>query len=159
HRERCAIAPRRGATSLDLRDLTKGEMFEGHVALRFSDDPSKAVFPNRLQALLEYRTGVSVARSMLWSDRWNSVDRLRGPGAPLSALDGVFWRGPRMSTLAITNPGVSPDSNCSAEYVVRLRNLRGTELLHRGILPPHGTLIATIEELFPSRVADGVHEE
>ena len=153
HRERWAVAPREGATTCEIAELTGGAEFEGHVALRFSDDATKAAFPRRLQALMEYRTAVSVARTMLWSDRWNAPDRVREQ-LTYRALFRVFARGPRMSKLAITNPGVSSDYDRVAPYVVRLRSARGEELVHRGELAAHATTVASIDELFPSRFED-----
>jgi hypothetical protein len=154
HRERWALAPRHGASTCDVAELTGGEPFDGHLALRFSDD-DKDAFPYRLQALLEYRTAVSVARVMLWSDSWNAPDRLRAQRT-YRALSRVFSRGARQSTLAITNPGVGADYDREAPYVVRLRTARGEEQVHRGTLPPHGTKVATIDELFPERPGDEV---
>jgi len=153
HRERWAVAPRRGATTCDIADLLGGQPFEGHVALRFSDDKTKQAYPCRLQALMEYRTDVSVARTMLWSDRWNAADRVQAQ-RPYRALFRVFSRGPRMSTLAVTNPSVAADYDRSAPYVIRLRTRGGQELIHRGILGPHATVRAAIDELFPDRSED-----
>jgi hypothetical protein len=153
HRERWAVAPRHGSASHDLSELTSGAPFEGHVALRFSEAASHA-FPGRLQALLEYRTPASVARTMLWSDRWNAPDRLVNQSS-LAALYRVASRGPRMSTLAITNPGVGLDYDCEAPYEVRLATTTGT-LVHRGVLGPHATVVASIAQLFPERPADEI---
>src|ERR1700686_3373104 len=50
--------------------------FVGHIALNFSAD-AKPMFPRRLQALLEYRTPVSAARVMAWSDVWNGRHKVR----------------------------------------------------------------------------------
>ncbi len=149
HRERWAIAPRRGATTCDVAELTGDQPFEGHLALSFSDDERKEHYPRRVQALLEYRTEVSVARTMLWSDRWNAVDRPHG-APPYRALFRVFARGPRTSTLAVTNPSVALDYDRTAPYVIRLTSARGDELVHSGTLAPHATMRATIGELFPA---------
>jgi hypothetical protein len=156
HRERWTVAPRRGVSSHDLAEvLPCGGTFEGHLALSFSDDSEKQAFPHHLQALLEYRTGISVARTMLWSDRWNPPDRV-GKQRVYRAAFRVFARGDRMSTLAITNPSVAPDYPCTAPYAVRLVNARGEELVHHGELAPHATRVATIAELFPDRFDDEV---
>jgi hypothetical protein len=151
-RERFAIAPRHGATSIDVAALTGGAPFEGSIVLAFSDD-AKQAFPGRLQALLEYRTATSVARTMLWSDRWNAPDRLLTQRT-WRALYRVHASSERMSTLAITNPGVAADYDRAAPYVVRLRSASGAELVHEGTLAPHATRVATIAELFPERFAD-----
>ena len=152
HRERWAVAPRRGATTCDIAALVSGASFEGHIALRFSEDVHEG-FPRRLQALMEYRTSRSVARVMLWSDRWNAADRLLTQRS-YRALYRVYSKGPRHSRLAITNPGVGPDYDREASYVVRLRSVRGEELVYRGTLLAHATKVATIAELFPERFAD-----
>lgn len=153
HRERWAVAPRRGAATCAIAELTGGAPFEGHIALRFSDDRSKEAFPHRLQALVEYRTDVSVARSMLWSDRWNAADRVLDQ-RPHRAVYRVFARGDRTSMLAITNPSVAADYDRVAPYVVRLRSARGEELVHRSELAPFATRVATIAEMFLDRWGD-----
>lgn len=152
-RERWAAAPRQGATTCDVAELCGGEPFEGHVALRFADDASKESYPLRLQALMEYRTDVSTARTMLWSDRWNAADRVSEQRS-YRALYRVFARGPRTSTLAITNPSVAADYDRTAPYVIRLRSARGEELVVRGMLGPHATVRASVDELFPERFDD-----
>lgn len=154
HRERWAVAPRRGATTCEVRELlasTGRSEVEGHIALRFSDDPHE-LFPRRLQALMEFRAEKSVTRTMLWSDRWNAPDRLRRQ-RPYRAAYRVFMNGPRTTRLAITNPGVSPDYAEDAPFVVRLR-VGDDELVYRGTLGPHATMVASIDELFPRRPRD-----
>ena len=153
HRDRWAVAPRHGATTVDVAELVGGARFEGHLALRFSDRPVEA-FPRRLQALLEYRTPVSVARMMLWSDRWNAPDRLSAR-VPHRALYRVFPPGPLTTTLAISNASVSADYDREASYTIRLWT-DGDVWAVEGTLPPHGTRVASIDELFPDRPA-GVH--
>jgi hypothetical protein len=154
HRERWRVAPRRGVATGDIAELLpRGrDAFEGHVALRFAQD-DKARYPRRVQALVEYRTPVSVARSMLWSDRWNAADRVREK-TTTRAVYRVFMSERRMTTLAITNPGVGEDYDYEAPYVVRLRSARGEELVHAGTLPPHATHVARIDQLFPRRFDD-----
>jgi hypothetical protein len=149
HRERWAAAPRRGARTVDLAELTAGAPFEGHVALRFSDD-AKESFPRRLQALLEYRTPASVARTMLWSDRWNAPDRLLAQRTYRAAYR-VLGRGRHETTLAVTNPGVSLDYDREAPYVLRLRSATGEERTRAGRLSPHGTDVVLIDDAFPDR--------
>lgn len=149
-RRRWLEAPRRGARSADVAELTGGRPFEGHLSLAFSDDPH-ARFPRRLQALFEHRAPRSVARAMLWSDRWNTPWRLAVQGRVHRAAYRVFLRGPRESVLAITNPGAGPDYDRAAPWRARLRGLGGEERVSEGTLAPNATWVGALAELFPER--------
>lgn len=171
-RDRWLLARRGGLSRGDITDLLEDSRpFTGHIALNFSDD-SKRFYPRRLQALLEYRTPVSTARVMAWSDIWNGRDHVRNvrdqlAGAyDVSALYAdeylgnsgityrchyrVWCRPPMLSYIAVTNCGVRERYDQTVSYTIRLVNERGESLTCEGRLGPHATSYQRIDALFPS---------
>src|SRR5579864_4114031 len=143
HRDRWLLARRNAVTRGDIADLLPDPRadFTGHIALNFSAD-EKLFYPRRLQALLEYRTAVSTARVMAWSDVWNGRGKLRELKrklGPLGLLDKIFskhytappgatyrchyriwFKPPIVSHISITNCGIDPNYSQQATYVLRL---------------------------------------
>lgn len=157
-RERWLVATRDRLGRGAIRDLLPEprQPFRGHLALRFSPS-GRGLYPGRLQMLMEYRTTCGVARSMLWSDAWNSVPRAMTRRRIYRACYRVFLGDPSLeSFLAITNCGVHLDYVERAS--VRVVLLRGRETLatHEATLPPNGTLFASMEQLFPRLAERGV---
>ncbi len=120
----------------------------GHIALSFSPD-DKPFYPGRLQALLEYRTEHNTARVMAWSDEWNSTERQEGAAPVLRAFYRMWFKRPIVSSLSITNSGLSPDYDKHVEYTIRLRNTAGDTLTYQGKLAPQATDFGTIDTFFP----------
>jgi hypothetical protein len=142
----------------------------GHIALNFSED-GKTAYPRRLQALLEYRTPVSAARVMAWSDVWNGrarlgeLDEALGPLLPLGNMydrrcigePGVTYRGhyrvwfrpPVASHIAVTNCGIEPNYAKRAPYVLKLHNRRGETIEYHGDLAPQATDWGRVDRFFP----------
>jgi hypothetical protein len=171
-RKRWLLARRGGLSRGDIAELlADNRAFIGHVALSFSDD-DKPFYPRRLQALLEYRTSVSTARVMAWSDIWNARPSVR---AVRDKLAGVFdvstlygedyfgdpdvtyrchyrvWRRPPMvSYIAVTNCGAREPYEDTISYVLRLYNARGEYLTLERTLAAHATAYDPIDALFPS---------
>src|SRR5262249_438270 len=173
-RKRWLLAQRRGVSRGDISDLLSDgyNTFTGHIALSFSDD-DKLFYPRRLQALLEYRTPVSTARVMAWSDIWNArpaVRKLRnelagffqmntlygerylgGPEVRYRCHYRIWSRPPIRSFISITNCGIAKDYAETVSYTVRLFNARGENpLSYHGRLAPHATDLGPIDKFFPS---------
>jgi hypothetical protein len=172
-RERWLLARRNGLARGEIADLLPDPAhgFVGHIALNFSEHKA-AWYPRRLQALLEYRTPVSAARVMAWSDVWNArhklaeLNRALGDFLPVHKIyppeclhdAGVTYHGhyrvwckpPIISHIAVTNCGVEPDYTLRAPYLLQLRNRRGETLDYRGDLAPQATDWGRIDQLFPN---------
>lgn len=171
HRKRWLLARRHALSRGDVADLLGDDQpFVGHIALSFTDE-DKPVYPRRLQALLEYRSPVSTARVMAWSDIWNeraTVRRLRDELArffPMDAFYGenylgpaelvyrchyrVWYRPPISSYISITNCGISEDYRETVDYVIRLFNSRGEVTTCQGRLAPQATDFRSIDRYFP----------
>ena len=170
-RERWLLARRNAVTRGDIADLLPDPKagFAGHIALNFSAD-HKVFYPRRLQALLEYRTPVSAARVMAWSDVWNGREKLRElveEIGPLGLLDKIFsarytappgalyhchyriwFKPPIVSHIAITNCGIDANYSQQAPYVLKLRNSRGEFLEHHGNLAPQATDYGRVDQFF-----------
>ena len=146
--------------------------FTGYVALNFSDE-DKPFYPRRLQALLEYRTPVSTARVMAWSDIWNARPRVRrlrdelagffdmnamygeqylgGPGISYRCHYRMWYRPPIRSFISITNCAIDEDYAETISYTIRLFNSHGdSPLCYHGTLAPHATDFGPIDQFFPS---------
>ncbi|APR75855.1 Hypothetical protein A7982_01202 [Minicystis rosea] len=149
-RERWLLARRHGVARGEIRDLLPdpGGELVGHVALTFSR-AAKLRFPQLLQALFEYRTERSTARTMLWSDAWNTVPRLRQRGIALRAIYRALARPPLLSHVIVSNCGMAADYDHAASLRIVLEDGRGRSLVREETLPPHGTLFASLLELFP----------
>jgi len=170
-RERWLLARRNGLARGDIADLLPDPAvpFAGHIALSYSAD-TKSYYPRRLQALLEYRTPVSAARVMAWSDVWNGRHKLRELNEKVGQilpLDQIFddysseagvtyhchyrmWcKPPIVSHLAITNCGIEADYSKRASYLLKLLNRRGESLEYHGDLAPQATDWGRIDKFFP----------
>lgn len=120
----------------------------GHIALSFSPD-DKPFYPGRLQALLEYRTEHNTSRVMAWSDEWNSPERQKRAAPVLRAFYRMWFKGPIVSSISITNSGLSVDYDKHVQYTIRLRNTDGETLRYKGTLAPQATDFGTIDTFFP----------
>jgi hypothetical protein len=172
HRKKWLLARRAGLSRGDVAELLgEDRAFTGHIALNFSDD-DKRFYPRRLQALLEYRTPVSTARVMAWSDIWNArvaVRRVRdelsgvfdvrglyaehylgGSGVTYRCHYRVWCRPPMLSSIAVTNCGLRDDYDETVSYVIRLFNPSGDSLMFERSLGPQATDYERIDRLFPS---------
>lgn len=172
HCERWLLARRHGLSRGDIADLLDGNRdFTGHVVLSFTPD-AKPLYPRRLQALLEYRSPVSTARVMAWSDIWNGRARIRqlrdelsgflpienfygekylgGPEVVYRCHYRIWCRPPIRSYIAITNCGIAEDYAETVAYAVRLFNSRGEALVYSGTLAPHATDYGRVDLFFPS---------
>jgi hypothetical protein len=148
------VVPRHGLARFDIAELLPDPAlpFRGHIALTFAAEPARAV-PCHLQALLEYRRDDSIARTMAWSDEWNSRIRLakrdRRATPLLSRSFYRVWQDGDLSTeIATTNAGHA-DYDRNANVRLTLLGNDGQTLKLSFQLPPYATRIATIEQLFP----------
>jgi hypothetical protein len=171
-RTRWLLARRGGLSRGDITELLgSGAAFTGHIALNFSDD-DKRFYPRRLQALLEYRTAVSTARVMAWSDIWNARPAVRkvreqlagaydvsslyaehylgGSGVTYRCHYRVWCRSTMVSSIAVTNCGVGKEYDETVSYAIRLFNTRGDSLMFERSLGPQATDYERIDRLFPS---------
>jgi hypothetical protein len=149
-RERWLLATRNGVARADIGDLLPDPSIElvGHAAFTFSR-AAKRRFPWLLQVLFEYRTKQSTARSMLWGDHWNSPARLRNQGIALRAFYRAVVKPPLSSHVIVSNCGMAADYDRAASFRLVLEDGAGKSLVHEATLPPHGTLFASVIELFP----------
>ncbi len=146
--------PRLGLARFDIAELLPDPTlpFRGHVALGFAAKAGQSV-PRHLQALLEYRRGTSVARTMTWSDEWNSNVRLaRRDRSARPALGRSYFRvceDLELGTeVAVTNAGHAGYRGV-AEVRMTLGGLGGRIADTAFQLGPYATRIATVEQLFP----------
>jgi hypothetical protein len=174
-RDRWLLARRGGLSRGNITDLLGDDRaFAGHIALNFSDE-GKSFYPRRLQALLEYRTGVSTACVMAWSDIWNARgpvrsvrDRLAGVYDVSALYDDeylggtgviyrchyrVWCRPPLESFVAVTNCGLRHDYRETVSYAIRLFNARGESLSIDKRLGPQATDYEHVNRLFPAAEA------
>ena len=171
-RERWLLARRNRVTRGDIADLLPNPNvpFAGHIALNFSAD-TQPLYPRRLQALLEYRTPVSAARVMAWSDIWNGRHKLRelkekvGDIVPMDRIFAphyrseasvtyhchyrIWFKPPIVSYLAVTNCGIEKEYSKRAPYVLKLHNRRGEFLEAQGDLAPQATDWGRVDKFFP----------
>lgn len=150
-RPRYRVARRHGLQRIELAEILPdpASPFVGHFALRYASD-GRAAYPRRLQALMEYRSPESAARSMLWSDRWNTPERVREQGHGYKALYRAFVEPPRRSHVVVSNCAVHPRYDLDAPYAVILEDGRGRARSFEGVLPPHGTAMHALDDLFPN---------
>lgn len=152
------LVPRHGLNRFDVAEVLPDpdKPFRGHIALAFDAGPGKAV-PRRLQALFEYRGPESIARTMAWSDEWNSRVRLaqrdRNRTPQVSKSFFRIWEDAELTTeVAITNAGHA-GYNRHADVRLLLMTPHGPILETTLRLAPFATCMATIEQLFPDAVA------
>jgi len=153
-RKQWLVARRHGLARFDLADLLEdpNQSFSGHLALAFAAAAGVDV-PRRLQALLEMRRPCSVARTMAWSDEWNSRVRVaKRERAQLAPMQRSFFRilvGGGFSTrLALTNAG-HPGHDRDAEVGLGLVGADGTRARHTLRIAPFATSTVDVEEAFP----------
>lgn len=148
------LLPRNGLCRFDVADLIPdpAQDFRGHLALGFSAEKGVDV-PRHQQALLEVRRADSVARTMAWSDEWNSVPRLarrdRRPGAPpLRSYFRVWVDDETFTEISVTNAG---HRGYAREANLRLCLLAATGESQECFLslPAFATRLADVEEFFP----------
>jgi hypothetical protein len=172
-RERWLLARRNQVSRGDIAELLPdlAAPFVGHVALNFSTD-SKMLYPRRLQALMKYRTPVSAARVMAWSDVWNGRHKLGelnekvGKVLPVDKLFSssdvgdvdvtyhchyrMWFKPPLVFHLAITNCGIETDYSKRAAYTLKLHNRRGETLQVEGDLALQATDYGRVAKFFPA---------
>jgi hypothetical protein len=151
--------------------LEPDRLFKGHIALNFSDDGRK-FYPRRLQALLEYRTDVSTARVMAWSNVWNGRTALRvlreklvsvfplqnlyheeylgAPDVVYRCHYRIWFLPPIRSYIAVTNCGIAENYAETVDYTITLFNSRGESLEYTGSLAPNATDFETVSHFFPT---------
>ena len=173
NRKKWLLARRYGLARGDIKDLLGdiSRAFTGYIAINFSDD-DKLFYPGHLQALLEYRTPVSTARVMAWSDIWNGRPAVRKVRDELAGffdvntlygeeyLGGsevryrshyrVWFRPPIRSFISVTNCGIAEDYDETVTFTIRLFNSRGETLSYHGSLGPHATAFKPVGQFFPS---------
>ena len=171
-RKRWLLARRHGLSRGEIGDLLEpNRLFKGHIALNFSDDERK-LYPRRLQALLEYRTDVSTARVMAWSDVWNGRTALRtlrdkltgvfplqslyhdeylgAPGIVYRSHYRIWFRPPIRSYIAVTNSGIAENYAETVSYTIKLFNSRGESIECTGSLGPNATDFDCVSHFFPT---------
>ena len=152
-RERWLLARRDGLSRGAIKELLPSQItdFTGHIVLNFSAD-DKPFYPEILQALMEYSSPVNVSRLMVWSDSWNSPDRIMKKKKSKIVYRGYFrvWYHPVVhSYISLTNSGIGEDYDENASFKLRVLNHQGKERVHEGQIPPHGTFFSSLESLFP----------
>ncbi len=138
--ERDRIA--RGAIGEFLDDPSRP--FVGHLVLSFADD-GQAEFPLRLQALFRYVGPVNHARTMVWSDDWNSPVRRHQLGDTRMCAYTRAWLGPRrVTSLLFSNagiPGVRGVYDLTATFRLVATSAQGEVLAEvDGEIGPHATV-------------------
>ena len=180
-RERWLLARRHQLSRGDIRELLPdpNQSFTGHIALNFSSE-FKAHYPGKLQALMEYRTPYGAARVMAWSDIWNARDRWNAFLDQMSTFEGfvenfgerypvearlinrcfyrVWYLPAIISYISVTNSGVTPDYDRTADYRLLLENGRGEALIYHGAIAPQASDFVPIDQFFPD-VADFLGEQ
>lgn len=148
------LVPRDGLARFDIAELLPEPTapFRGHIALTYAAEPGRAV-PRRLQALVEYRRPDSVARTMTWSDEWNSKVRIAKRDRCATPPRGrSYFRicedGEVTTEVSITNAGHAGHERVAE---VRLVLYGGDGPLAECSLRilPFATRVVTIEQLFP----------
>jgi hypothetical protein len=146
--------PRHGLERFDVADLLPDPAvpFRGHIALSFAARHGQAV-PRHLQALLEYRNEHSVARTMAWSDEWNSNVRVAKRDRMATPLIGKscfrIWEDVGLGTeIAITNAGHAGYQR-DANVRLVLHGADGPVMETELRLAPFATHMAKVEQLFP----------
>ncbi len=86
---------------------------------------------------------------MAWSDEWNSPERQERADRVLRAFYRMWFKGPIVSSISITNSGLSADYDKHVQYTIRLRNTDGETLRYKGTLGPQATDFGTIDTFFP----------
>jgi hypothetical protein len=144
---------RRGALVRgDVADLIPdpAQPFTGHIALTFSA-ADVAVYPQHLQALLEYQSAGGTAHVMAWSDEWNSLIKLhkrKREGALMLRSYYRVWAGRGFSTfVSITNAGHGAYRETAPCTIRLIAGDGATREVHRD-LKPYETLFANVAELF-----------
>ncbi len=141
------------------RALTRGRVAEllppgcpsliGQLVLAFSDD-DKPAYPRTLQALVEYETPQNTTRVMLWSDEWNSPQRATRRGrVPFRAFYRAWCRPPLETRVCISNAANERAYADAAIYTASLITETGKRQTVSGCVPPHGTAVWTVTEMFP----------
>ena len=151
-RQRWLLARRNGLSRGDIKDLLPHDTagFTGHIVLNFSKD-DKPMYPARLQALTEYSTPVNTSRVMVWSDCWNSPERIVKKKKNKIVYQGYFrvWYHPLIrSCISITNSGIGEDYSQKAACKIKLVNCSGDERVHEANILPQGTLFFSLETFF-----------
>lgn len=148
------VARRHGLSRADVADLLPdpAQPFRGHIALSFRPLPGQPV-PRRLQALLEYRGGDSVAHVMAWSDEWNSAVRLarrarRYSPVLIQSYFRVLERADCATEISITNAGHPGYTRC-AQIALELHGPQGLIAETSFELAPYATRMAPVLEIFP----------
>ncbi|MHC5115156.1 MAG: hypothetical protein ACYTGP_12100 [Planctomycetota bacterium] len=133
HRAKWLLAKRHELARGDVEDLlpTPDTPFVGHIALNFTPE-DRVAYPGTVQALMEYRTACSTARTMAWADTWNSDERRADRGIDLAAYYRVMCDDRIVSYVSISNSGVPLDYDDTVEFTARLINVAGDELVHSG---------------------------
>jgi hypothetical protein len=152
--KRWTTVPRHGVRRIRVADLLPPGTgnFSGHLALGFDADMDAQV-PRHLQALAEYRTRASVARTMYWSDEWNfgvrREQRLRGrrPRTNQSCFRALHSKELR-TTFALTNAGTVGHAD-HADVSLSLKGREGTLATTTIRLAPYETRFAGVCDLFP----------
>ena len=148
---RWQLARRGSLTRGDIATaLPDGGPFTGHMVLAFSRDDDKPLYPDVLQALVEYRTAVNTSRVAVWSDEWNSPGRARLRGqVSYRAFFRVWCRPPLETTICVSNSANERRYDEAAPYTAVLINGAGHRQSCTRVVPPHGTDHRAVVELFP----------
>lgn len=170
-RERWLLARRFGLSRGHVKDLLEnaGPEFVGHLCLSYSKS-GQALYPKRLQALMEYAGRSSVARVMAWSDLWNARERVAEilgsfdarmklrvwgekdcpePGRLYSSHYRA-WCGDDLETwLAVTNAGTLENYSTTIAYDIELTSVLGQMWRCSRCLPPFATDLLSLSEIFP----------
>ena len=117
--------------------------------MRFSNCKAKE-YPFRLQALTEYNTNTNSSSVMVWSDFWNSPDRIRKAKELLVAYYRVLFSKIFCTYLAISASATSLSETKNWPYRACLYNQAGDFLEYNGELKTFGTDFKAIDDFFPN---------